>query len=187
MMAAVAMRVTGVSFRSLYTDLGFSPRANFMACRGLDHHLVHPAAVGLEGGKLAGDGVGRAGAGEHRGHAPLPGLPEAPVQGVHPVDGPQLGGAGVGGLVAVVGLKAQGVPEQAQVAVGVDEAGEDVPPLRVQPLPGVPAGRASMGPTAVILSPSEGHKAPGDHRAVHGVYHPVVNEHAAAPFDKSSV
>ena len=31
MMAAVAMRVTGVSWRSLYTILGFSPNASFMA------------------------------------------------------------------------------------------------------------------------------------------------------------
>ena len=30
MMAAVAMRVTGVSSRSWYTCLGFSPRASFM-------------------------------------------------------------------------------------------------------------------------------------------------------------
>ena len=35
MMAAVAMRVTGVSCRSLYTHLGFSPRAIFMAAGAL--------------------------------------------------------------------------------------------------------------------------------------------------------
>ena len=105
----------------------------------------------------------------------------APIQGVHPVDGPQLGGAGVGGLVAVVGLKAQGVSEQAQVAVGVDEAGEDVPPLRVQHLTAVPGGQGLHGPHGGDLVPLQQHKAPGDHRGVHGVYHPVLNEHGPFP------
>ncbi len=55
--------------------------------------------------------------------------------GLTGVDGPQVGGAGVGGLVAVVPLKAHGVPEHPQVAVGVHKAGLDMPALGVKRLP----------------------------------------------------
>ena len=157
--------------------LGIFPQGKLHGGGGLEHHLVHPAAVGLEGQELPGDGVGRAGAGEHRGHAPLPCLPEAPVQGIHPVDGPELGGTGVGGLVSVVRLKAQGIPEQAQVAVGVDEAGQDMPPLRIQHGALRPGGQGLHGPYGGELLPLKGHEAAGNHRPVHGVNYPVENQH----------
>ena len=94
------------------------------------------------------------------------------------------GGTGVGGLVAVVGLKAQGIPKQPQVAVGVHKTGQDVPTLRVQPLHR--AMQLLHGAYRRDLSALEGHISPGNDRAIHGMDDTVKYDHLTAPFDKSS-
>ena len=157
--------------------LGILAQGEFHGHRSFHNRLVHPAAVGFDGRELSGDGVGAARAGEHRGHAPLSGLLETAVLDVHPVNGPQMGGAGVGGLVAVVRLKPQAVAEEAQVAVGVHKAGDDMSPFRVQhfSLSGVLQllHRAHTGD----LLPFQLHIAMGNHRSIHGMHRSVDNQH----------
>ena len=163
--------------------LGVFPQRQLHGGGGLTQHGIHPGPVGFQGGELAADGVGGAGAGHDRGDSGGAGLPKAAVQGIHRVDGPQVGGAGVGGLVAVVPLEAQGIPEHAQVAVCVDEAGQDVALVGVQDLPLPVAGALFHKADPPDLSLPDVHKAVGDVRRVDGVYGTVDNEHSSLLLD----
>ena len=91
-------------------ELGVFSQSQLHGRRGLEHHGVHPAAVGLQGGKLAADGVGGARSGEAPWSPRLPGLLEAAVHRVHRVHRPQVGGTGIGGLIAVVPFDAPPSP-----------------------------------------------------------------------------
>ena len=159
-------------------ELGVLPQGQLHGRRGLEDHLIHPAAVGFQGGELAADGVGAPRAGEDGGHPRLPGLLKAPVHGVDGVHRPQVGGAGVGGLVAVVPLNAGGVPEHPQVAVGIHKAGLDVSPLGVEDLPLPALGTLLHGAGPGDLVPPDIHIASGDGEALHGVDGAVDNQHS---------
>ena len=161
--------------------LGVLSQGHLHGRRGLDDHLVHPPSGGLDGGELAAHRVGGAGAGEHRGHAPLPCLLKAAVLGIDGVDGPQVRGAGVGGLVAVVPLKTHCVPEHPQVAVGVDKAGQHMVPPGVHRLPLPLCGAVLHGPHPGDLPPGHGNKAPGNGLSVHGVDDTVDDKHDRSP------
>ena len=147
---------------------------------GAAHHGIHPLAGGLDGGKLAADGVGRAGTGDDGGHAGGAGLLKAAVHGVDGIDGPQVGGAGVGGLVAVVAFKADSIPEHTQVAVGIHETGQDVAALGVDDLPLPVLGALLHGSDLRDLAPGHGHIAAGDGQVVHGVDGTVDDEHSCS-------
>ena len=155
--------------------LGVLTQGELHGDRGAQDHLVHPAAVGLEGGELPGDGVGAAGTGENGGHAPLPGLLKVSVQGVHRVDGPQVRGAGVGGLVAVVGLKAQAVAKHTQVAVRVHKTRDNVAPGRVNHRTVRPHGQGGHGADGSDFAVPGGHKAVFNDKALHGVDDAVLD------------
>ena len=158
-------------------ELGVLSQRQLHGRRGLDDHVVQPAAGGLHGYELAADGVGAARTGQDRGHSRQPRVPEAAVHRVHSVDGPQVGGAGVSGLVAVVPLKAHGVPEHPQVAVGVHEARQDVPPPGIQRLP-LPVGGTLLHRSHLPdLSLPYGYKPVVDGRSVHGVHRSVNDQH----------
>ncbi len=115
--------------------LGVLPQGKLHPHWRLYHHFVHHPAPGLHGADLAGHRVGAAGAGDHGGDAVVQRLAKGPVQWVDGVDGPKVGGAGVGHFVAVVPFKIQPLLPHPQVAVGVDEAGGYDFPLGVQHLP----------------------------------------------------
>ena len=111
---------------------------------------------------------------------------KAAVLGIDGVDGPKLWGTGVGGLVAVVGLKAQSVAEHAQMAVGVDETGQDVSAPGVVHRAGLRRWQGGHLPHRPDLSILYLHIAVGDHRPSHGVDHSVEDaHHHFPPFDKS--
>ena len=158
-------------------ELGVLPQGQLHGRRSLKHHGVHPAAVGLDGGKLAADGIGAARAGENGGHSGLPGLLKAAVHGVDGVHRPQVGGAGIGGLIAVIPLHAHRVPEHPQMAVGVHKAGLDMPALGVKQLALPLLGTLLHGTEAGDLVPPDLHIAPGDGKALHGVDRSVDDQH----------
>ena len=157
--------------------LGVLPQGQLHGSRRLKHHGVHPATVGLDGGKLAADGVGAARAGENGGHPRLPGLLKAAVHGVDGVHRPQMGGAGIGGLVAVIPLHTHCIPEHPQMAVGVHKAGLDVPALGVEHLSLPLLGTLLHGPEAGDLVPPDLHISSRDGEALHGMDRSVDNQH----------
>ena len=130
--------------------------------RCLDHHGVHPLSGGLNGGELTGDGVGGARPGEYGGDTGLTGLLKTPVQRIDRVYGPEVGGTGVGSLVPVVGLKAQGVTEHPQMTMGVNKAGQDMALACVQGLSLPVVGALLHRPHLGNLVPRHGHISVGD-------------------------
>lgn len=139
---------------------GVLAQGEFHGRWGQHHHVVHPAAHRLHRRRLTGDGVAAAGAGEHGGDPGLPGLLEAVVHGVQAVDGPQVGGAGVRDLIAVVVIVAQTVCQHPQMAVGVDKAREQMA------APGIQVGLQrrghwGMGPTRRIFPSAHSTKPVG--------------------------
>ena len=164
---------------ALVDALGVLPQGELHGGGGQYRHLVHNRAHGFEQDGLSGDGVGGAGAGVNAGHPRPAGLLEILVEGVHPVQGPELGGAGGGGLVQIVLLGDGAV--QPQVTVGVDEAGEDVSPPGVYEAvrPGV-LGQIGHGAGPGDAPALDVDEALGDDPCFHGVDHAVDNEHCYA-------
>ena len=158
-------------------ELGVLSQRQLHGRRGLDDHVVQPAAGGLHGYELAADGVGAARAGENGGHPRLPGLLKAAVHGVDGVHRPQMGGAGIGGLVAVIPLHTHCIPEHPQMAVGVHKAGLDVPALGVEHLSLPLLGTLLHGPEAGDLVSPDLHISSGDGEALHGMDCSVDNQH----------
>lgn len=89
----------------------------------------------FHGDELPADGIGAARAGEHAGDACGGGFGKAAVHGVYAVDGPQLGGDRIAHFVTLVGLYAQAVAAYAQVAMGVDKAGQGQRAGSIVPFP----------------------------------------------------
>ena len=88
-------------------------------------------AAQLHGHKGAADHVGRAGAGDGRGHAAGQRVVKGLVHRVDAVDAAHLGGHGVGGLVVVRALPADGLFVQADVGMRIHKAGRDQAALRM--------------------------------------------------------
>ena len=148
-------------------------------------HIVYPTANRLDGGHLAADGVGAARAGDNRGHAALPGLLKAAVKGVDGVNGPELGGDGVGDLVAVVTFKAQTVAKHTQMAMGVHQTGVDMAAGHIQHLGllwQLKLIHAAGGGDFPVL---KGHESVAYHVGGHGVENSVDQIHGNLPhFDR---
>ena len=88
--------------------------------------------MGFHGEEGAAQHVGAARAGAHGGDAALQGAAYPQLQGVEAVDAPKVGGHNVSHLVVVVAFKAHTVVVQAQMAVGINEAGVEAQTLGVQ-------------------------------------------------------
>ena len=161
--------------------LGVFPQGHFHGHRRLDHHVVHPPPPRLERAELAADGVGAARAGHHGGHAGFPRLLEAAIQRINRVHRPQLGGAGIGVLVAVVPLEAEAILPHTQMGMGVHKARQQPAALRVQHLAGRIVRRRPRpyGGNPAILHIQI---AIGDHPGrFHGIYPRMYDSHRAEP------
>ena len=114
---------------------GVFAQGEFHAARKAHTEIVDAAARRFHGNELPADGIGAARTGEYTGDARGGGFGKAAVHGVHAIDGPQLGRDGIAHFVALVGLYAQAVAAYAQVAMGIDKAGQGQRAGGVVPLP----------------------------------------------------
>ena len=114
---------------------GIFAQGEFHAARKAHAEIVDAAARRFHGDELPADGIGAARAGEHAGDACGDGFGKAAVHGVYAVDGPQLGGDRIAHFVTLVGLYAQAVAAYAQVAMGVDKAGQGQRAGSIVPFP----------------------------------------------------
>ena len=104
------------------------------------------------------------------------GLGKILVQRVHPVQRPEVGGAGLRAFVQVILLGGGAV--QPHMTVGINEAGEDMAPPGVDKAvgPGVP-GQVGHGAYPGDEAVCRLHEAVGDGPRVHGVDDAVDNQH----------
>ena len=156
--------------------LGIFPQGEFHGSGGTHHHPINDRARGFEQNGLPADGVGGAGPGVDAGNPRPAGLLKVRIQRVHAVQCAQVRGAGGGGLVQVILRAAAAV--KAQVAVGVDKAGEDMAPGRVDEAAG--GGVLRQGGHGAHLADAaalDQDKAVGDDAVFHGVDYAVDNEH----------
>ena len=164
----------GAARRSV-VPLGVLPQGELHGGGGAHRHLVDERARGFEQDGLPADGVGGAGPGVDAGDSRPPGFLKVAVEGVRAVQRPKLRGAGGGAVVEIVLPLAAAV--QPQMAVGVDEAGQDVAPAGVDEAgPGVLRQLrhgARLGDAAAL----DEDEAVGDGAVFHGVDDAVDDEH----------
>jgi len=91
---------------------------------------------------------------------------------------PEMGGNGVGTLVAVLPLKAQRIPKHAQVTVGVDVARGHMAAPGIDDLAQVPLGQPGHLPHRRDPSSLPSHEAALDDCPAHGVDNTVDDDHA---------
>ena len=111
--------------------LGIFAEGDLHGDRALEDHGVDVVADELDRGEGAADDVRGAGAGNGRGDARRKGDGNRLVIGPEAVNGAHVGRDGVGALVDVGALPAGGFAMEAEVAVGLDEAGGDDEAVRV--------------------------------------------------------
>ena len=144
------------------------------------HHLIHDRPGGLEQDGLSGDGVCGAGPGEHAGHPRPAGLRKVGVEGIHTVQRMEVGGTGDRALVQVV--LGGGATVQPQMAVGVEEAGEDVASLGIDEVGEVGVvGQAVHGPGLGDAAAFDQHEAVRDRARLHSMDRTVYDEHEVVP------
>ena len=112
---------------------GILSQSHFDGQRRFYNHFVDATPKGLYCRHLSANGVGTAGAGDYCRHAAFQRLPEATVHGVQGIHSPQLGGNGIGFLVAVIAFKGQTILPHSQMGVGVNKAGVHVCALQIDP------------------------------------------------------
>ena len=161
MMAAVAMRVTGVSFRSLYTDLGFSPRANFMAAGAFTTISSTQRPSVFMARNCPAMGLAEPGPVSTVVTPPSRASRKPRSRGFTPSTARSWGVQGSVDSLPSSASKPRASPNRPRWQWASMKPGRMCPPSASSTSPLYPAGRASMGPTAAILSPSSSTKPRG--------------------------